>query len=237
MKINQNSFKAVRALLFPKKCIFCGELIFESDKNTCQKCTETLPYVKGKICYKCGCEKHDCSCTSTICYYDKVVAPLYYENSVRDCIHKMKFGSREKYASSLAEYMYDVMNERLINEKFDFIAYVPLYESDYKIRGYNQSRIMADVISEKTGIPIKAGLIKKIYRTDKQSRQSSVRRSGNVMGAFDVKEDVSGASVLLIDDIKTSGSTLSECGKMLYLMGAENVCCLCSAVVKHKDKG
>ena len=229
-------FKAIKAMLFPKKCIFCGSLIFESEKNTCSRCADALPYVRGKICRKCGCEKKDCSCRSTILFYDRIAAPLYYENEVRKCIHKMKFGSREKYAENLAEYMFDTMKERFDGEKFDFIAYVPMYESDLKSRGYNQSEIMARRISEITGLPVKDGLIKKIYKTDKQSRQSSVRRSGNVMGAFDVAEDVSGCSVLLIDDIKTSGATLSECGKMLYLNGAENVCCLCSAVVNMKKR-
>ena len=235
--MKEHSFiKAFKAVIFPKKCIFCGELIFESEKNTCARCAESLPYVKGKICTKCGCERHDCSCNSSTMYYDKIAAPLYYENDVRKCIHKMKFSSFDRYAVNLAEYMYDAMLERFNGEKFDFITYVPLYESDLKFRGYNQSEIMAKRLSEKTGIPVKNNLIKKIYKTDKQSRQSSVRRSGNVMGAFDVTESVKGCSVLLIDDIKTSGATLSECGKMLYLNGAENICCLCSAVVNLKNK-
>lgn len=232
----KSSFNAVKAMIFPKKCIFCGSLMFESRKNTCDRCTKALPYVTGRICVDCGCEKKDCSCTGIVHYYDRIAAPLYYENEVRDCIHKIKFGSRKKYAENLAEYMYDAMRERFDGEKFDFIAYVPLFNTDLKYRGYNQSEIMARRISEITGIPVKNGLIKKIYKTDKQSRQSVTRRTGNVMGAFDVSEDISGCSVLLIDDIKTSGSTLSECGKMLYLNGAENVCCLCAAVVRFKDK-
>lgn len=232
----KNLFSLMKAVVFPKKCIFCGELIFESKKNTCKRCSDALPYVRGKICPDCGCEKKDCFCSGNILYYDRIAAPLYYENEVRKCLHKVKFGSKKKYAENLAEYMYDALCERLMGERFDFITFVPMYKSDFKIRGYNQSEIMARHISEITGIPVKDNLIKKIYKTDKQSKQNVIRRSGNVLGAFDVDEDISGCSVLLVDDIKTSGSTLSECGKMLYLNGAENVCCLCSAVVKRKDK-
>lgn len=169
-------------------------------------------------------------------YYDKIAAPFYYENGVRECVHKIKFSSRRKYAAKLAEYMYDTMRERLDGERFDFIAYVPLYKSDRRQRGFNQSEIIAEHISEITGIPVNNNLIKKIYKTDRQSSKSSLRRSGNVMGAFDVCEDIDGCSVLLIDDIKTTGATLSECGKMLYLRGAENVACLCAAVVDFKNK-
>lgn len=233
----KNLFSSMKAVVFPKKCIFCGELIFESKKNTCKRCSDALPYVRGKICPDCGCEKKDCFCSGNILYYDRIAAPLYYENEVRKCLHRMKFSSKKKYAENLAEYMYDALCERFDGEKFDFIAFVPLYKYDRRVRGYNQSEIMARKISEITGIPIKENLITKIYKTDRQSSQNAVRRSGNVMGAFDVSEDITGCSVLLIDDIKTSGSTLSECGKMLYLNGAENVCCLCAAVVKRKNKG
>lgn len=170
-------------------------------------------------------------------YYDKLAAPFYYDDGVKRCLRNIKFHSRSRYASSVAEYMYETMCERFEGEKFDFITFVPMHEEDFKERGYNQSEIMADRISEITGIPVKPKLIKKIYKTDRQSEQSAIRRSGNVMGAFDVKEDVSGCSVLLIDDIRTSGATLSECGKMLYLNGAENICCLCAAVGRLKYKG
>lgn len=232
----KNLFSSVKAVVFPKKCIFCGSFIFESDKNTCERCCKSLPYVKGRICTRCGCEKKDCSCTGKILYYDKIAAPLYFEENVRKCIHRLKFSRREDYAESLAEYMYEALCDGLQGEKFDFITCVPLYKDDLSSRGFNQSEKLAQRISEITGIPLKSNLIEKIYKTEKQSRQSSVRRSGNVMGAFNVNEDINGCSVLLIDDIKTSGSTLSECGKMLYLNGAENVCCLCAAVVNLKNK-
>ncbi len=229
-------FKAVKALVFPAKCIFCGELIFESDKNTCERCAGALPYVRDKICSMCGCEKRECTCSGSIMYYDKLAAPFYYDDVVKSCLRKIKFHSKSRYAVPLAQYMYEIMCLRFKEERFDFITFVPMHESDLKTRGYNQSEIMAERISEITGIPVKPNLIKKIYKTDRQSEQSAVRRSGNVMGAFDVTEDISGCSVLLIDDIRTSGATLSECGKMLYLGGAENICCLCAAVVKLRDK-
>lgn len=231
-----SSFKALKAVIFPKKCIFCGSPVFETDKNTCSKCADSLPFIRGKICVKCGCEKQNCSCTSSVMYFDRIAAPFYYEGAVMECMHKIKFRDKFRYAENAASYMYDTLCERYKDEKFDFIAAVPLHSDDYKSRGYNQSEIMAERISEMTGIPFKKNLIRKIYKTKKQSRQSALRRSGNVMGAFDVTEDISGCSVLLIDDIKTSGSTLSECGKMLYLAGAENVCCLCTAVVNLKNE-
>ena len=98
---------------------------------------------------------------------------------------------------------------------------------------------MAERVSRNVGVPFKDGILKKIYHTEKQSGTSPVERFGNVFGVFEVNKevDLSGMRILLIDDIETTGSTLSECGKMLFLAGADRVCCLSVAVTKLKKKG
>lgn len=228
--------KAIKAIIFPKRCIFCNSLMFDNNTGTCEKCQDTLPFIEGDICYKCACEKKNCSCANRINYYDKAAASFYYKENVRACIHKIKFSFRSDYAKYLAEYMLDTLKSRYKNERFDFIACVPLHEKDLKQRGFNQSAVMAKYISEKTGIPFKENLIIKIYNTEKQSSKTAINRGGNVAGAFDVCENIDGCSVLLVDDIITTGTTLSECGKMLYLNGAENICCL-TVATSVKKKG
>lgn len=225
------SFKAV---FWPAKCIFCGNVIFNNPYQTCDKCKDQLPFVEGVVCFNCGCEKRNCSCSSSIMYFDKVAAPFYYQDLVKKSIRKMKFSNREEYAKAFSHYMLKTLEEKYHDEKFDFIACVPLHKKDRRKRGYNQSERLALYLSEETKIPFKSNLIQKNYYTKTQSSQSMIKRSGNVLGAFELRadSDVNGCSVLLIDDIKTTGSTLSECGKMLLLAGAENVCCLSAAVTK-----
>ncbi len=236
MKKSEIISQTLKSLVFPKRCIFCGDYIFPTDKNTCQRCMESLPYIKGRICSKCGCERQDCSCSENIVFYDKTVGALYYEGNVKSSLKRMKFNGKKSYARCYAEYMYQAMRENYLTEKFDFIAYVPLYKDDLKYRGYNQSESIANRISEITGLPVEKDLIVKIYKTEKQSTCNSNMRTGNILGVFSVTKDVTGCSILLIDDIKTTGSTLSECAKMLRLNGAENICCLCAAVSKKEKK-
>ena len=131
--------------------------------------------------------------------------------------------------------MADYINEKYYGEKFDFITAVPMYFSDRKARGYNQSDELAAALSEKLGIEFRS-VIRKIYHTDKQSGKQMTDRTGNVFGVFDVEENLEGKSILLVDDIRTTGSTLSECGKMLYLAGAKRVCCVSIAAAKFKKK-
>ncbi len=229
---------SIKTILWPHRCMFCSEPMFNSRKLTCERCVEALPYVKGKICTKCGRERSECTCTSATLYYEKAVAPFYFEDGVRKCIHSFKFRSHTEFALPLSEYMYDVFKQQYGDEAFDFITYVPLHGADLKSRGYNQSRMLAEYLSQKTGIVCKDNVIHKIYRTEKQSGTSSVERFGNVLGVFDVDKslDLAGMRILLVDDIETTGSTLSECGKMLYLAGAEKVCCISVAVTKIKRK-
>lgn len=234
----ESLFKAVESVLWPKRCMFCGGAIFENPKLTCERCSDGLPYVNGKICSKCGRGKSECTCSSVTLYYDKAVAPFYFEHGVRKCIHALKFRSHTEFADPLGEYMLKAFSEHYADEHFDFVTYVPLHSDDLKQRGYNQSQLLAQYISKGAKIPLKDNVLRKIYRTEKQSGTLPIERFGNVLGAFDVDKslDLSGMKILLIDDIETTGSTLSECGKMLFLAGAQRVCCLSAAVTKLKRK-
>lgn len=230
--------KALKALFWPQRCMFCSELIFDSPRLTCKRCADSLPYVTGKVCTMCACEKSLCSCGGRVNYYDSVVAPFYYEGPAKKCITDFKFRTKKFYAKAVAEYLYDELTTVYKNERFDFIACVPLHKKDKRQRGFNQSEMIAKHLSYKTGIPLRADVLTKLYRTDRQASQHMINRSGNVFGAFGVKdgESLDSCSILLIDDIKTTGSTLSECGKMLYLAGAQKVCCLCFCVSKFRKK-
>ena len=234
-------FRDIRNMLWPQRCVFCSSLIFENEKYTCERCLDSLPFVRENICFGCASEKKYCTCSGNIHYYDKAVSPLYYEGAVKKAVKKLKYKKKKEYASAFASYMTDALEKYLSDEKFDFIACVPLHAKDRRKRGYNQSEMIAEVLSEKTGIPFERDVLTKLYRTKKQTSGDYNERTGNVFGAFSLGEnaDVSNCSVLLVDDVKTTGSTLSECGKMLFLGGAQRVCCVStatSAYGKRKNK-
>ncbi len=238
MESNSTLVQALKALIWPQRCIFCNELIFDNRKCTCEKCKENLPYIKGKICFKCGREKKECMCTSNIMYYDKAVCALYFTDNVRKCIHSMKFRFEKNISQPLSEYMLDALNEYYSDERFDLIVNVPMLTKERKRRGFNQSEELAFYISRKTNIPFKRDMIKKLYKTEKQFSVHSIERFGNVFAAYHIDPEVNldGLNVLLIDDVQTTGATLSECGKMLLLAGAQSVCCLSFAATKKKER-
>ena len=105
-------------------------------------------------------------------------------------------------------------------------------------RGYNQCTLLAKEAAKLTGSEYIPAVIKKIYETDTQHRLSAIRRRGNLAGVFDVGEPglVNGKTILLVDDISTSGETFNECAKMLWLYGADSVYCAALALTKSKSK-
>lgn len=237
-----NSFKATMQFLisvfFPNRCIFCGELI-DPFEDICESCVENLPFIKGEICLHCGAAKEDCSCNKRHShFYESVASPLYYKDEVKSCIQRYKFRDERNIGKALAKLMADTLIERFDDIDFDYVTYIPMYRKKERKRGFNQSRLLAREISELCGIPFADKMIIKLYDTDNQHDCTRLERTGNLIGAFDISShfDLTDKTVLLIDDIKTSGATLNECGKMLYLNGANRVICLTAALRKSKIK-
>ena len=237
MKIKRNSLPdLLLTAVFPRRCKYCGEVI-RDDEFICDSCA-VLPEIKPPICLKCGCSKADCVCKKKSHFYDRAAAPYYYEGAISYAVTRMKFHNLGFLAKDFAEDM-QLACENVLNMKerlYDCIAYIPFSEKQERNRLYNPSRLLAESLSERTGIEL-ADLLVKIYETQPQHNASSVTRKGNVFGVYDVSDeyDVEGKNILLVDDVKTSGATLDECAKVLKIHGAEIVDCISFAITKSKE--
>ena len=94
------------SLFFPNRCIFCDRLI-DPFEDYCDECENTVHFISGEICQRCGMEKADCNCKSKRSIgYDAVAAPLYYDGDVKSCIRRYKFKDRRNISKALAKLMY-----------------------------------------------------------------------------------------------------------------------------------
>lgn len=202
----------------------------------CDDCKVNLPRISGETCPNCGREKKICTCKKSANYYNALAAPFYFEGNVRKGIHRYKFGRTKTNADAYAFEMVNTVNKAFPDIRFDFITEVPAGKESLMKRGYNQCSILAEKISERTGIEYKANILKKVYETDKQHGMNYFMRRGNLTGVFDcdnpdlIKDKV----ILLCDDISTSGETLNECSKMLWLYGAKEIYCITVALTKKQ---
>ena len=219
--------------VLPGKCMFCDKYMrFEIKAPYCTRCREELPFKEEKRCLLCsrqidgeGNIKLCKICSANKMYFDANYSPFNYEGSVEDAIKRFKFADRSWYGGHFAKFIGDeLMKERI---KADYIVYPPVNRKTYIERGYNQSEILAKKLSKILGIPVVKNAIRKTRDNPKQSLQSYKTRFSNVRGVFAVKESkkniIKDKRILIIDDILTTGATLSECAKVLKRSGAKSV--------------
>jgi ComF family protein len=221
---------------FPKRCKLCGKVI-NPHYDLCCDCENGDFYIKGEICELCGVEKEYCVCKKHKNSFCAVVSPFYYEGGAKAAVLKLKFGEHRQYAKSLAEYMASCVNERFEGVEFDEIAFVPMTKSQIRERSFNQSELLAIELGKALGKPVVKYLIKE-FETKQQHTLKESLRKGNVLGAFAVDGEIpfspEGKTVLLCDDILTTGATMNECAKMLRLSGAKDVYCVAAAITKKR---
>ena len=230
-------FDAFLTAFFPRRCAYCGKVI-KSEKLCCDDCAGNLPRIEGDICRKCGREKKDCSCKKAEKYYDGIAAPFYFTGNVRKGIHAYKFRHWLNSAEVFGYEMSKTVIDRFADIDFDYVTAVPLTDKSRRERGYNQCELLADELSRHLCIEHRKGILSKIYETRKQHTVSSVFRKGNLSGVFEVNNpaEVENKTILLVDDISTTGETFNECSKMLWLYGAKSVYCISTALTPKKRK-
>ncbi len=222
-------------VLFTQKCKLCGRVI-EKEKDLCGECENANLTIDGETCTYCGFEKKRCTCKKRRKFYDAVISPYYYDKGVSTGLKRLKFGNKTYVAKIFSEEMSRAVKEKYKDICFDFITFVPFSKTQKFTRKYNASELLAVELSKHLNLKLEDAIIK-IFDNETQHSTRKAHRKGNVLGVYDIKNDVDVAekTVLLVDDIKTSGATLNECAKMLKIRGAETVYCVTAALtIKEK---
>lgn len=234
--MSMSVLRKIHHLLFPRRCLLCGTVIKAGDR-ICEGCNESLPFIGGSPCFFCGFSKSDCRCNQRRHFYDAIVAPFYYEGEVAKGIRRLKFSGKAENADYFGEAVSVCIGHFYSELKFDYLTFVPETEDVINERGYNQSRLISESISKRLNVPTKE-LVYKIFPTKPQRTLSAAERVGNVLGVFEAADEaeLKGKRILLIDDIKTTGSTLNECAKSLLIGGADSVFCAVAAISRSRNQ-
>ena len=210
-----NLISPILDLIFPPKCVFCARIMAGDGLRICPDCQQKLPWLEGEAAGK------------TVEFTSKCVSALRYQGKAAEGIHRYKFSGRESSCTVFGVLLSQVVDDHLKGQ-FDVITWVPVSRQRRRERGYDQSFLLARelgrILNRK---PV--GLLRKTKHLQPQSRlNGAAERRANVMGAYCVPrpERVQGKRVLLVDDVVTTGATLSECARTLLLAGAEAVVCI-----------
>lgn len=230
------------SLLFPRgaNCLGCGDPRRASPKDClCPACREALDalFVPAGACNRClspvRAGRPCAFCRSSVMKgISAVYAPYRYAGVVRSLIHAFKFNACDEVLPLLG----DAMTQALVCRDFDCIVPVPLHPRRLRQRGVNQSLLLARALTERTGIPTREALLARVRYQKPQSRTPLSERRFHVAGAFSCPQGAAGLRILLVDDVRTSGSTAHACVKALLDGGAESVS-LCVAAVVYRKQG
>ncbi len=207
-------------LLYPPRCPACGRLTGEL---LCPACLVKLESIRGPICGRCGrprsISSHSCpDCAGEQPYFSSARSAWVFAGPGRELIYDFKYRNNTRLAEALAKELLPFVTSH------DVVSWVPLARSKKWARGYNQAELLGRRLARLTGRPAVA-FLKRIRRTADQSRLSPAERRKNVSRAFAVRRgtSVTGLSVLLVDDVLTTGATASECARVLVESGATTV--------------
>lgn len=224
----------IKEAFFPMTCAACGE-VTEGGEPLCDYCREMLmPFNPLKRCILCGSEEPDCECQHLVFHFDGLIAPFKNNDTARLGVYSFKFAKRISNADYFAEQMALCVKNEYRNIRFDAVTFVPMHRSRFLKRGFNQSRVLAEKIAVVLGLPIADTLVC-LKKGKRQHDLFGKERFGNVKGRYKAKAGAKGKKLLLVDDIKTTGATLDECAKQLYLSGADGVYCV-TALISVREK-
>lgn len=231
MSIKERLEKLENFLFDPHICICCmGECDLDNNYRICSKCKDKINFIGNNFCLKCGDkigEGYDycINCKDEIFNFDYARAVMCYDDVSAPIILRFKYNGQKMYKIPLSYLLYDYYNDSDIVA--DIITYVPMPESREKERGYNQAKELAVEFSKLSKLKL-FDLLKRKDDKIKQSTLTAKERKGNIKDSFSVinKDVVKGKDILLIDDVSTTGSTASECAKVLKKNKARSVCVL-----------
>ncbi|MGN0788887.1 MAG: ComF family protein [Christensenellales bacterium] len=230
-KMLTKALRNIRQAIFVDKynCISCGKELRNPNRyGLCDECKGKIEFLHDDICHKCGrremseadycltCQNHERHFlrNRSVCVYDGIAKTL---------IHRYKFGGKKYYAPYFANMLVD----KYLDEGYDceVVTSVPISKERARKRGYNQSQIVAKRLAEALKLPYVGQCIIKSKDNTEQAKLSGKEREENVLGVYKVidKIAVKGKRVLVVDDVLTTGATMSEVARVLYKAGAQKV--------------
>jgi competence protein ComFC len=211
---------ALADLFYPERCVGCER---RAGDVLCRACFDALPRVGKPVCRRCGlptafatfvCEE----CKNVDFYFRSASAPLKYDGVGKKIVHALKYRGHKRVVGRLAV---PLMLQVLDDTRFDAVVPVPLHRSRLRKRGFNQAELLARGVAEKMKATV-SDTLEVVRSTRDQVELSAAQRRANVAGAYSATGPLRG-KILLVDDVFTTGATMSACAASLVRAGADEV--------------
>ena len=209
-------------LLFPPKCVLCRRLLPKEVTHFCRQCrAECEEFTKSKRKFP---------------FVAQWTGIWYYSGNVKSSICRFKFSNARSYATAYAQRLALRLQQEDMTE-FDLLSWVPVSPQRKRDRGYDQGELLAQALAQELGCSYAQVLLKTKNTPPQSGIANASKRRSNVQGAYRVADpgQIRGKQILLLDDVLTTGSTVSECAKTLMIGGAKKIT-FAAVAVAEKNK-
>lgn len=222
-------FGVLADLVYPRRCPVCDGVVNPFGSLVCEACKQKFRYIGEPVCLKCGkhiqkAEQEYCSdCAGRRHLFDSGRALFDYK-SVSDSLYRFKYRGRQEYAAYYARCMAGKLGGWMKSLNADALVPVPIHKSRRRMRGYNQAEALAGELGKLLGIPVRTDLIQRIRKTKPMKDLSAAERQINLKKAFKIcHNDVKLNTIIIIDDIYTTGSTIDNMSYELRRAGIKRI--------------
>lgn len=217
-------------MLYPRRCVMCDAVLPGDGDGVCKDCKQGVHIVTEPYCLKCGkmleraqeeyCE--DCLLHPHV--YQSGRSLFVYDGPVKKSLYRFKYAGRKEYAKSYAHFTELYLGEYIRQIQPDALLPVPLHRKRYQRRGYNQSEVFAVELGCRMNIPVVTKMVQRVKNTLPQKELDLSERQNNLKKAFKInKNDVKLNTIIIIDDIYTTGSTIDALSAVLKEAGVQNI--------------
>lgn len=219
----------IKELLFPRRCPVCDEIAVPWGNLCCRACVNKLQYTGSDYCMRCGKglsgpEEEYCRDCKQYAHSFERGRSLYRYESAAAAIFRFKYRGRQEYADFFGQELYRYLGQDIDAMEAEALIPVPLHKKRLRERGYNQSALLARALSKHCGVPYREDLVIRHKNTTPQKQLSYRERQNNLKKAFKLcVNDVKLNSVIIIDDIYTTGSTVDAMSKVLLEGGVKHI--------------
>ena len=230
--------KKQQTLFSIQYCLLCQQALQLPDKQSpffCHACSLGLPWHQ-QACFCCGnafpITEQQLLCGQCLLHppaYQRLIATWYYHSPVREIIATLKFKQDFRYLAALSQYLLTTIMNSYSHDLPSRIIPVPLHKRRLRQRGFNQAQLIAKKIAKRLQLPLDIHSCERIRATKAQADLPSDKRNKNVRKAFQCKADLHGETVAIVDDIVTTGNTVTELAHCLHQAGAHAIHIWCCA--------
>ncbi len=219
-------------LFFPQTCLCCRISLVKGEDYICSHCWEDLPKTNFHLIRNNPLEQR------LLGRFPLKFGISFFQyvkfGKVQQIINKIKYGNNPELAFYLGAKYGRLCRSFFLAQGVEFVVPVPLHPNKMKIRSYNQSEFIARGLGLKNGLPL-LPCIRRVSHTDSQTKKDKIGRWLNVSGAFQIDEqyNIEGKSLILVDDVFTTGATIEACAQVLINAGARNLSVATLAIAVH----